>query len=427
MCRYLKYKGFDVKFVRNITDIDDKIINRANELKKDWCELVQTYISRYHEDLAALDIDKADVEPRATENIAEMIKYIEKLIEKGYAYQAGGDVYFSVRKFPEYGKLSGQNIEEMENGVRIESTEYKKDHLDFALWKASKEGEPSWQSPWGQGRPGWHIECSVMSQKYLNTNTLDIHAGGHDLVFPHHENELAQGQAYTGEPFAKYWIHHGLLTINGQKMAKSLGNFITIKDFVARYQDADLLKLFFMSAHYAHPIDYNEAKIEETIKQKVAFDAFFDKVNLWPLIPLNKKTSFSAQDKEKIDRLAIQFEEAMDDDFNAPMALASLFMLIDIGSKFISSDNECAFIYIKKKVETYFEILGLKVKQKISLPDAALELVYQRQLERAKKNFEGADGIRKLLEEQYKILISDTVNSATASTVSIKPLKSKKE
>jgi len=212
--KYLKYRGYKVRFVRNITDIDDKIINRANELKVDWKELVSKYIGRYYEDLQLLGIEKADFEPRATENIKDMIKYIGGLIKKSFAYESGGDVYFNVRKSPSYGKLSGQSIDEMEKGVRIEPSENKKDPLDFALWKKSKEGEPAWKSPWGEGRPGWHIECSVMSQKFLKAETLDIHAGGRDLIFPHHENEIAQAQALTGKPFAKYWIHHGLLTIN---------------------------------------------------------------------------------------------------------------------------------------------------------------------------------------------------------------------
>ncbi len=240
MRRYLKYKGYDVKFVRNITDIDDKIINRANELKVNWQELVKKYIDRYYEDLNALGIEKADFEPRATENIPDMIKYIQKLIEKDFNYTSGGDVYFNVRKFNEYGKLSGQKIEEMEAGTRISPTELKKDHLDFALWKASKEGEPFWESPWGKGRPGWHIECSVMSQKFLKTDTLDIHAGGRDRIFPHHENEIAQSEAFTGKPSAKYWLHHGLLTINAPKMSKSLGNFVTIKDFMEKFQKEEI-------------------------------------------------------------------------------------------------------------------------------------------------------------------------------------------
>jgi cysteinyl-tRNA synthetase len=233
--RYLEYRGFKVRLVRNITDIDDKIINRAKELNTDWKELIKKYIDRYYQDLEVLGIEKGDDEPRATENISDMIKYIESLINKGYAYVTPSGVYFSVRKFKNYGKLSGQSIDQMLTGVRKEPDETKKDPLDFALWKLSKSDEPSWDSPWRKGRPGWHIECSTMSMKYLKTQTLDIHAGGRDLIFPHHENEIAQAEALTGKPFAKYWIHHGLLTINGQKMAKSLGNFVTIKDFINKY------------------------------------------------------------------------------------------------------------------------------------------------------------------------------------------------
>src|SRR3989338_11256462 len=233
--RYLKYRGFKVNFVRNITDIDEKIINRARELKINCQELVEKYINKYYEDLAALDIPRADSEPRATENIPAMVKYIEGLIKKEFAYVTESGVYFNVRKFKDYGKLSGQGIDQMLSGCRIEPDEAKEDPLDFALWKISKPDEPSWESLWGAGRPGWHIECSVMSQKFLKTDTLDIHAGGRDLIFPHHENEIAQCEALTGKPFAKYWIHHGLLTINGQKMAKSSGNFVTIQGALRRY------------------------------------------------------------------------------------------------------------------------------------------------------------------------------------------------
>lgn len=415
MRKYLKYRGYKVKFVRNITDIDDKIINRAAELKIDWQELVKKYIDRYYEDLKLLGIEKADHEPRATENIPEMIDYIKGLIEKGYAYEAAGDVYFNVRKFPLYGKLSGQKIEEMGSGVRIEPSEAKKDPLDFALWKRSKENEPFWESPWGKGRPGWHIECSVMSQKFLKTETLDIHAGGRDLVFPHHENEIAQAESLRARPFAKYWLHHGLLTISGQKMAKSLGNFVTVKGFISKYKDADILKLFFLSAHYSQPIDYTDDKINEVVKQRKAFDIFFDKVNLWPLVPPAKKVQCSDKDRNEIEHISLKFEEAMDDDLNTPRALASLFELIDRGSGFISSDNEGAFKYVKTKLENYFNIFGLKVKEKESLSQDMLDLIRKRQLERARKNFEEADRIRTLIEEQYNLLISDTAGSVTAA------------
>ena len=265
--RYLEYRKFKVNFVRNITDIDDKIINRANELKIDWKELASRYIDRYREDLKSLNInfgilDKDGEEPRATKNVEDIKKYIEELIKKEYAYVTDSGVYFSVRKFKDYGRLSGQSVEQMLTGVRKEPDETKKDPLDFALWKKAKAGEPSWPSDWGDGRPGWHIECSVMSQKYLKTDTLDIHAGGRDLIFPHHENEIAQSEAKTGKPFARYWMHHGLLTINEQKMSKSSGNFITISDILSKYP-ADVLKIFYLQAHYSRPIDFTWEKMEE--------------------------------------------------------------------------------------------------------------------------------------------------------------------
>lgn len=278
ICRYLRNRGFKVNFVRNITDIDDKIINKANELNKDWKDVVKENIAAYEKDLQALEIGKADKEPRATENIDSIKKDIAGLIEKGFAYETEGDVYFSVRKFEGYGKLSGQSIEKMQEAVRIEKDEKKQDPLDFALWKRSKEDEPFWDSPWGGGRPGWHIECSCMSLKYLNCQTLDIHAGGRDLIFPHHENEIAQAEALSGKPFAKYWIHHGLLTINGQKMAKSLGNFVTIQDALKKYSIEDL-KMFYLSSHYASAIDFSEDKMQEAHKALQRFEIFFNETS----------------------------------------------------------------------------------------------------------------------------------------------------
>jgi cysteinyl-tRNA synthetase len=411
--RYLKYRGFDVKFVRNITDIDDKIINRANELKTDWKELVKKYIGSYYEDLAVLRIDKADDEPSATENIEGMKKHIQGLIEKGYAYQTETGVYFSVRKFKDYGKLSGQSIDQMLSGVRKEADETKEDPLDFALWKKSKPGEPSWGSPWGEGRPGWHIECSVMSAKYLKTDTLDIHAGGRDLIFPHHENEIAQSEALTNKPFAKYWIHHGLLTINAQKMAKSLGNFVTIKDFMAKYKNADLLKLFFLSAHYSHPIDYNEEKIGEAKKQKKNFEDFFDKVNNW----IKVKPLSSAKDKAKIESLSLKFEKAMDDDFNTPLALGCLFELIDLASGFVSSDKEEAFNYAKVKIEAFFAIFGLIVKPKKEIPAEVFNMESERQQARRNKDFQKADAIRNEIKTKFKFIAIDTASSATFTQI----------
>jgi len=405
--RYLTFRGFNVKFVRNITDIDDKIINRANELKINWKDLVEKYISRYYEDLEALGVAKGDVEPRASENIPEMIKYIQSLIEKGFAYNSGGDVYFNVRKFPQYGKLSGQSIDQMETGVRIEPTDLKKDPLDFALWKSSKPNEPSWSSPWGNGRPGWHIECSVMSQKFLNTYTLDIHAGGRDLIFPHHENEIAQAEALTGKPFAKYWIHHGLLTINGQKMSKSLGNFVTIKDFIAKYKNADYLKLFFLSAHYSHPVDFTEEKIEEAKKAYDRFRILFQKLD----------QEFGTRDLEKlptgskgnIDKFKEQFEKAMDDDFNTPEALGVLFSMVNECNKILDSkqdDRRFMLQYAMKVIIDLGGILGLSFQKIESVKsDTWVEIAIDlREQLKKEKNYAEADKIRKELEVKGIIL-----------------------
>lgn len=403
--RYLKYRGFEVKFVRNITDVDDKIIKRANELKVQWQELVKKYIGRYYEDLEALGIEKGDYEPRATENIADMVSYIKTLVDKGYAYEAGGDVYFSVRKFPSYGKLSGQGIDQMETGVRIGPSELKHDPLDFALWKKSKEGEPFWGSPWGQGRPGWHIECSVMSQKFLKTDTLDIHAGGRDLIFPHHENEIAQAEALTGKQFAKYWIHHGLLTINGQKMSKSLGNFITIKDFIGKYKDADILKLFFLSAHYSHPIDYNDKKIKET---KQALDRISNFVR--KALHISGYGDCISNDIEEINIIKNEFMGAMDDNFNTPQALSCIFNLVNVAYK--NMDNA---IFVKTAEYNSIEllsILGLLHVNYVNVDSEIESKISERKLARKKGNFALSDEIRKELEAKG-VILEDTKDGTT--------------
>ncbi len=402
--KYLKFRGYSVNFVRNITDIDDKIINRANELKIDWKELTEKYIRGYYEDLRALDIEKADFEPRATENISDMVRCIEALIVRGFAYEAGGDVYFDVRKFSAYGKLSGQNICQMETGVRIEPSEAKRNPLDFALWKKSELNEPCWDSPWGKGRPGWHIECSVMSLKFLKTETIDIHAGGRDLIFPHHENEIAQAEALTEKPFAKYWIHHGLVTINGQKMAKSLGNFITIKDFMGRYQSADLLKFFFLSAHYSHPIDYSEEKIRETKQALGRILILADKIGRKK--PLN---SNQGQEFREIKEARNKFIEAMDDDFNTPQGLAAIFELVNITNKNI---DDLDFIYnANVLIKELLGILGISLKIENKTVEVNDEFVNEKILERNKarndKDFILADKIRKELEEKG-IMLEDT-------------------
>ncbi|MFC1674507.1 cysteine--tRNA ligase [Candidatus Omnitrophota bacterium] len=408
--RYLKYRGFKVNFVRNITDIDDKIINRANELKIDWKELVGKYILNYQEDLLALGIEKADHEPRASANIPEMVEYIKVLLDKAFAYESGGDVYFNVRKFSGYGKLSGQSIDQMQSGARIEPSERKKDPLDFALWKKSKQDEPAWDSPWGKGRPGWHIECSVMSQKFLKTDTIDIHAGGRDLIFPHHENEIAQGEARSGRQFAKYWIHHGLLTINGQKMAKSLGNFISIKDILKKHS-ADTLKAFFLGAHYASPIDYSEDRMRESAEALERIVILLQKIDLrLKTADQRPKTA----DLKEIEKIKDQFIEAMDDDFNSPRGLAAIFDLVSLSNKKIEDAD--FLIHAKAALKEMLDIFGisLKVKTKTSaITDKDIkDKIQAREKARKDKDYALSDKIRKELEAKG-VILEDTKDGTT--------------
>jgi cysteinyl-tRNA synthetase len=406
--RYLEYMNFKVNFVRNITDIDDKIINRSKELKADWKELVKKYIDRYYEDLAALGIKRADFEPRATENIPDMIKYIEGLIAAGYAYVTESGVYFNVRKFKDYGKLSGQGIDQMLTGVRKEPDETKDDPLDFALWKKSAPDEPFWESPWGRGRPGWHIECSVMSQKFLKTQTLDIHAGGRDLIFPHHENEIAQAEALSGKPFAKYWLHHGLLTINGQKMSKSLGNFVTIKDVLSKYP-ADVLKVFYLQAHYSSPIDFSEEKMEEAKSALERILILIDKID-------RQGVKSAKNCPAEIEEIRSKFIEVMDDDFNTPQGLAVIFELVNLANKNIEdqdfSHNAC------KTIRDLLGILGVTLKREERPPETAdieeyvKTKIAEREKARQENKYAIADKIRKELEEKG-IILEDTKGGKT--------------
>lgn len=412
--RYFQYRGYDVKFARNITDIDDKIIKRAKETNETFEDVVKENIAMYRKDLKDLGICPADVEPRATENIPDMIKDIAGLVEKGYAYEVEGDVYFNVKKFKDYGKLSGQSIEKMMDGVRIDPNEKKKDPLDFALWKESREGEPSWDSPWGKGRPGWHIECSCMSRKFLQTDTLDIHAGGRDLIFPHHENEIAQAEGLTGKPFAQYWMHHGLLTIHGQKMAKSLGNFITIQDAIKKY-GVDELKFFFLSSHYASPIDFSEEKINEARKALERLDILFWKayeILKGKDVPAISEVDFIEKDKNS-------FLEAMDDNFNTPGALGHLFDLVNNTNKFIDqapvNDQYIATIFqAVDTIETFGkEVFGLFQKEaNEELGEEFKALLEQRKEARANRDFRRSDELREILR-QNGISVEDTKDGQT--------------
>jgi len=314
--RYLKFRGYQVKYVQNVTDIDDKLIKQSNQLGTTVRELAEKYTNSYFEDMDALNVQRADVQPRATEEIPKIIEVIQGLIDKGYAYPVNGDVYFRVRNVADYGKLSHRNLESMIAGARIEVGEDKEDPMDFALWKASKPGEPSWDSPWGKGRPGWHIECSAMSLKYLG-NTLDIHGGGQDLVFPHHENEIAQSESFTGvKPFAKYWLHNGLVKLGGEKMSKSLGNLVSLKEVLAKYR-ADAFRLFILSSHYRSPLKYSEEGLDGAEKGA-------DRL---------RQAAHGAGKGNQVDEgIDIEsyrnhFIEAMDDDFNSAQAIAILFEL----------------------------------------------------------------------------------------------------
>ncbi len=408
--RYLKYRGYKVQFIRNITDIDDKIINRAKELGVDWKELVNKYIDSYYQDLKALGISKADKEPRATENVGDMIKYIEKLIDREYAYVTESGVYFSVRKLKDYGKLSGQSIDKMKEGVRISKGEAKEDPLDFALWKTAKEGEPSWESPWGKGRPGWHIECSVMSRKYLKTDTLDIHGGGRDLIFPHHENECAQAEALTERVFANYWIHHGLLTINSQKMAKSLGNFVTIQDAVSKYS-ADILKIFYLQAHYSSSVDFSDQKMKEAKKAYERIQIFMNRIGSM------KKAKATKETERLLKRFRDKFIEAMDDDFNMPKGLAVLFDIISASNKILDTeaDLKAKLAGIGGLVEEILDIFGISFKpvEVTEMPAKDIEkLIKMRSNYKQQKKYQEADDIRKKLEERG-IILEDTNTGTT--------------
>ena len=329
--RYLRYRGYKVTFVRNFTDIDDKIIARAAEQGIESAALAQRFIDEFYTDMDALGVLRPDLEPRATEHIPEMIELIQELIDKGLAYAAGGDVYYRVGTFTGYGTLSGRNLDEMQAGARIEVNSQKEHPMDFALWKKAKPGEPKWESPWGAGRPGWHIECSAMSRKYLG-ETFDIHGGGKDLIFPHHENEIAQSCGATGKPFAKLWMHHGFVTIKDEKMSKSLGNFLTIRDVLRDYP-AEVLRLFIFSTQYRNPLDFTEAALQDA---RSGLDRIYEclaKVAGLPAGVEDGPSVVSKKDTAKLQSLNTRFEQAMDNDFNTAQALGFLFDAVKVMNK----------------------------------------------------------------------------------------------
>lgn len=405
--RYLEYSGYKVKFVQNFTDIDDKMINKANELGITVRELADQYIAEYFKDAEGLGIHRATVHPRATENIDAIIEIISKLVESGYAYNVDGDVYYSTKKFSEYGKLSHQPLEELESGARIDVSEDKRDPMDFALWKKQKPGEPAWESPWGMGRPGWHIECSAMANKYLD-KSIDIHSGGQDLIFPHHENEIAQSEAANGCTFANYWVHNGYINVDNKKMSKSLGNFFTVRD-VAKEFDYEVIRFFMLSAHYRSPINFSKDLMESA---KSSLGRIYTCIENLEFLSQNARdVSLKDSEEESVKTLSgykDKFIAAMDDDLNTADAISAIFEIVSYANKNIDSDSSKELI--EKYIATIKElgdILGLLQKSKSDVPAEIQSLLDERAAARAEKNWGKSDELRDKLKE-LGYIVKDT-------------------
>jgi cysteinyl-tRNA synthetase len=431
MVRYLRYRGYRVKFVRNFTDIDDKIIKRAAEQNTTCEELSERFIEKFREDMARLKVEDPDIEPKATEHVTEIIRMIEELIDKNLAYPADGDVYYRVSGHEGYGKLSGRQLDEMQAGARISINEIKENPMDFALWKASKPGEPTWDSPWGPGRPGWHIECSAMSRKYLG-DTFDIHGGGKDLIFPHHENEIAQSEGATGTTFARNWIHHGFVTIKDEKMSKSLKNFLTIREVLAEHHP-EALRLFMFSTHYRNPLDYSEQALNDSA---AALERLYSCVAAIEELSGSGHggATISPADRDKIADLENRFVQAMDNDFNTARGLGIIFEIVkDLNRvrqqlppepdaedvKFLRASTDkmvelCRIMgllaeppaeYLKNQQQG--ELSGLAVS-----PEEIDKLIAERQQARQEKNWAKADEIRDLLLEKG-VELKDSADGTT--------------
>ena len=413
--RYLEYKGYDVNYVSNFTDVDDKIIKKANEEGVSAEEISTRYIAECKKDMAGMNIKPATTHPLATQEIPGRIDMIQTLIDRGYAYEENGTVYYRTRKFEGYGKLSKKNIDELEAGhrddahqLKVSGEDEKEDPLDFVLWKPKKEGEPYWESPWSQGRPGWHIECSVMSKKYL-ADEIDIHAGGEDLIFPHHENEIAQSEAANGVPFSKYWMHNAFLNIDNKKMSKSLGNFFTVREISEEY-DLQVLRFFMLNAHYRNPINFSRELMESA---KNSLDRIITSVdNLKHLIANGKQGDMTEEEKGLLDKTKEfydKFDNAMDDDFNTADAISAVFELVKYVNSNSSSDNTTAYLTaLKEKITTLTDVLGLIVDKKEEMLDSEIdELIARRQQARKDKNFALADQIRDELLSKG-IILEDT-------------------
>ncbi|MBF0121021.1 MAG: cysteine--tRNA ligase [Desulfobacterales bacterium] len=406
--RFLRTIGFDVTYVRNFTDVDDKIINRSKELSISSKEVSEKYIEEFYKDTESLNIKRADIEPKATEHIVEIINFVSKLIQKGYAYVIDGDVYYSVELFKKYGSLSGRKLDDMEAGARVDIDNRKRNPFDFALWKSAKPDEPSWDSPWGKGRPGWHIECSAMSVKYLG-ESFDIHGGGKDLIFPHHENEIAQSEAANNKPFVTYWIHNGFVNINSEKMSKSLGNFLTIKDAVKKYHP-EAIRLFLLSSHYRSPIDFTEKGLEEATVNLDRLYGFLERV---------KNSLKTYNEKHEIGDIWNKFCLEMDDDFNTARGISALFDAVRNLNRLMDQntfniDLEVSDILkignviglFNESPESYFE----KKREKATVSHEIIDkLVSERNLARKSKDWKKADEIRKKLSDM-NIVLEDRSN-----------------
>jgi cysteinyl-tRNA synthetase len=441
--RYLKYAGYDVTYIRNYTDIDDKIINRANQEGTDYRTIADRYIQAFDEDMARLGLAKPTAEPKATDHIGGIISIIETLIHKGHAYVSEGDVYYGVETFPDYLKLSGRNLEEMQAGARVEVGDKKRHPMDFALWKGSKPGEPWWQSPWGNGRPGWHIECSAMSMEFLG-KTFDIHGGGKDLVFPHHENEIAQSEGANGCQFVRYWLHNGFVNINAEKMSKSLGNFFTIREVLKKY-DPETLRFFILSAHYRSPIDFSDQNLDEaqsgleriysclaSLDEILSAQPVSDEITI-----VENLSQVGLELQEKVTQFLPRFVEAMDDDFNSAQALGVLFETVRAANRFLAETKEITPLSLSLMAHArhlFMEaggVLGLfttppsawlegikaaKAGQIDMASDEIERLIAQRAEARRAKDFKRGDEIRDLLLEKGIVLL----DSAQGTTWNVK-------
>lgn len=409
--RYLLYKGYDVNYVSNFTDVDDKIIKRALEEGVTSAEISERYIEEVKKDMEALNVLEATTHPKATEEIPDMIEMVKTLIDKGHAYEVNGTVYFRTRSFPGYGKLSKKNIDDLEAGhrdIKVAGEDEKEDFLDFVLWKPKKEGEPSWPSPWGEGRPGWHLECSVMSKKYIG-DIIDIHAGGEDLIFPHHENEIAQSEAANDVEFARYWMHNAFLKIDGEKMSKSLGNFFTIRDIGEKYP-LQVIRFFMLSAHYRSPLNFSDTLVEAS---KASLERILNAMSrLEDAAEAAQEREAVQEEKEllsKVSDYVVKYENAMEDDLNTADAISVIFELVKLANSSISSDNARSVITeVYDTIGRLCDVLGIITKAEKEILDADVEaLIEERQAARKAKNFARADEIRDTLAAQG-IILEDT-------------------